>query len=60
MVDVKTWDINKDIAEDVKTRFNASYFKLDKELHGGQLVGQTMKKTRWIKSKNKELFKTEQ
>ena len=30
MVDVKTWDINKDIAEDVKTRFNAPYFKLDK------------------------------
>ena len=36
MADVKTGDINKDIAEDVESRFDTSNFKLDRALFEGK------------------------
>ena len=33
---VKTKDIDKDIAEDVETRFDTSYFELDRPLPTGK------------------------
>ena len=71
MVDVKTRDINKDIAEDVESRFDTSNFKLDRALSEGKnyknnsinekwIRWTNHEKIRWIKSKSILLFKREQ
>ena len=45
LVHVKTEDIYKDIAEDVKTRFDTSNFEIDRPLpNGKKIIRQTMKK----------------
>ena len=36
VVYIKTWNIYKDIAEDVKTRFDTSIYELDKQLPKGK------------------------
>ena len=70
MADVKTRDINKDIAEDVESRFDTSNFKLDRALFEGKnyknnsinekwISWTNHEKIRWIKSKNIKLFKRE-
>ena len=71
MVDVKTRDINKDIAEDVESRFDTSNFKLDRALSEGKnyknnsinekwIRWTNHEKIRWIKSKSILLFKRKQ
>ena len=36
IVHIKTYNIYKDIAEDVETRFDTSNFELDRPLHKGR------------------------
>ena len=67
IVYIKTDDIYIDIAEDVESRFDTSYYELDRALPKGknkkviglmkdELGGKTMTKNCWINSKNLELL----
>ena len=62
IVFVKTNDVYKDIAEDIKTRFNTSNYELDRPLQKGvnkqvtglmkdQLRGKIMKELVWLRAK---------
>ena len=54
MVDVKTRDINKDIAEDVESRFDSSNFKLDRALSEGKNYKNNSINEKWIRWTNHE------
>ena len=52
IVDIKTNDIYKDIADDVKTRFDISNYELDRRLAKAKDKKDNLINVRWIRRKN--------